>query len=94
MLRHRPGRVGGWAGRVAALRADLTTALIAASRTVIDDHFSDIDIAAFVQPVEGFAVRTLTSWNVGSNKVSGANASMRWRAFCNMCAASSVGIAF
>jgi LPS-assembly protein len=48
------------------------------SREVVDDHFSDIDIAAFVQPVEGFAVRTLTSWNVGSNQVSGANASVSW----------------
>lgn len=48
------------------------------TRVVVDDHFSDIDIAAFVQPVEGFAVRTLTSWNVGASEVRGANASVSW----------------
>lgn len=45
---------------------------------VIDDHFSDIDLAAFIQPIEGFAVRTLTSYNVGSGEVRGANASVSW----------------
>ncbi len=48
------------------------------TREVIDDHFSDIDIAAFLQPVEGLAVRTLTSWSVGESQVSGANASISW----------------
>lgn len=48
------------------------------TREVIDDHFSDIDIAAFVQPVQGLAVRTLTSWSVGEGQVSGANASVSW----------------
>lgn len=48
------------------------------TREVIDDHFSDIDIAAFVQPIEGLAVRTLTSWSVGESQVSGANASISW----------------
>jgi len=46
---------------------------------VVDDHFSDIDLAAFIQPIEGFAVRTLTSYNVGSGEVRGANASLSWQ---------------
>ncbi|MBI5504649.1 MAG: LPS-assembly protein LptD [Deltaproteobacteria bacterium] len=50
------------------------------SQRVIDDHFSDIDVAAFVQPVEGLALRTLTSWNVGAAQVEGANASISWDA--------------
>jgi LPS-assembly protein len=42
------------------------------------EHLSDIDLAAFVQPVRGFAVRTLTSYNVGAGEVRGANASISW----------------
>ena len=45
---------------------------------VVKDHFSDIDLAAFVQPVEGFAIRTLTSYNIGAGEVRGANASVSW----------------
>ncbi|MFN2376542.1 MAG: LPS-assembly protein LptD, partial [Candidatus Binatia bacterium] len=48
------------------------------SREVVDDNFSDIDLAAFLQPVEGFAVRTLASYNVGANQLRGANASISW----------------
>ena len=48
------------------------------TREVLNDHYSDIDIAGFVQPVEKFALRTLTSYNVGSNEVRGANASISW----------------
>lgn len=46
---------------------------------VVDDHFSDIDLAGFIQPFEGFALRTLTSYNVGTSEVRGANASLSWR---------------
>ena len=45
---------------------------------VAGEHFSDIDLAAFVQPLPGFAVRTLTSYNVGASEVRGANASVSW----------------
>ncbi|HYC56783.1 MAG TPA: LPS assembly protein LptD [Candidatus Binatia bacterium] len=48
------------------------------SREVVDDHFSDIDLAAFVQPIEGLALRTLTSYNVGSNEFRGAYGSLAW----------------
>jgi len=50
------------------------------TRRVVDDHFSDIDVAAFVQPLEGLALRTLTSWNVGTAEVRGAHASISWDA--------------
>lgn len=48
------------------------------SRDVVNDHFSDIDLSAFVQPVEGFAIRTLASYNVGASQLRGANASLSW----------------
>lgn len=49
------------------------------SRDVVDDHFSDIDLAAFVQPVQGLALRALTSYNVGTSELRGAHASLSWR---------------
>ncbi|HXC49963.1 MAG TPA: LPS assembly protein LptD [Candidatus Limnocylindrales bacterium] len=48
------------------------------NENVVGEHFSDIDLAAFVQPFHGFAVRTLTSYNVGASEVRGANASISW----------------
>jgi lipopolysaccharide assembly outer membrane protein LptD (OstA) len=48
------------------------------TRNVVDDNFSDIDLAGFLQPFEGFAVRTLTSYNAGASQIRGANASLSW----------------
>ncbi|HYB98098.1 MAG TPA: LPS assembly protein LptD [Candidatus Limnocylindrales bacterium] len=54
------------------------------TREVVDDHFSDVDLAAFVQPLPGFALRTLTSYNFGSNEVRGAYASVAWESGPNV----------
>lgn len=48
------------------------------TRKVLDDHFSDIDVAGFIQPMEKLALRTLASYNVGANQIRGANASISW----------------
>jgi LPS-assembly protein len=78
LLRHRPGsskRSNGSPFEFGRLSLSQSYNL---SYEVVDDQFSDIDISAFIQPVEGFAVRTLTSWNVGAGEVRGANASLSW----------------
>jgi len=73
-----------WREDPAASRAPFELGRISLSQSynlfqkVVDDHFSDIDLAAFVQPLEGLALRTLTSWNVGASEVRGAYASISW----------------
>ncbi len=78
LLRRRDGREGN-RGPFELGRISLSQSYNV-SRPVVDDHLSDIDVSAFVQPVEGLALRTLTSWNVGASEVRGANASISWDA--------------
>ncbi|MFN2426489.1 MAG: LPS assembly protein LptD [Candidatus Binatia bacterium] len=77
LLRRHPGTDRRGDGPFEFARLSLSQTYNLTSE-VVDDHFSDIDLAAFVQPVEGFAIRTLTSYNVGSGEVRGANASVSW----------------
>ncbi len=45
---------------------------------VLDDGFTDIDLAAFVRPTPTLAVRTLTSVNPTAAELTGAHASLFW----------------
>lgn len=77
LLRHRPGT--GKAGQAPFELGRLSLSQsYNLSYEVVDDHFSDIDVSGFLQPVEGLALRTLASYNVGASQLRGANASLSW----------------
>ncbi len=46
---------------------------------VLDDQFSDIDLAGFIRPVKPLALRTVTSYNVGASKLTGASTSISYQ---------------
>ncbi len=48
------------------------------TREVLGDHFSDIDLAGFLRPMEGLALRSVASFNVGEWLLTGAQASVAW----------------
>lgn len=77
LLRRRPGNKDSGRSPFELGRLSLSQSYNI-SRKVVNDHFSDIDFAAFVHPLEGLALRTLTSYNVGAGQVRGANASLSW----------------
>jgi LPS-assembly protein len=77
LLRRRPDHAKKGQGAFELARLSLMQTYNV-TRDVVDDHLSDIDLAAFLQPMEGLALRTLTSYNVGAAALRGAHASISW----------------